>query len=97
MPQMTTPQQEIVPGSTPGFTSMMPNYFEMPYNLTSKNIPSNGNSFQMVAYVVKENDSIQKILDSFDIDIEDLFRYNDLGDIMLKPGSIINIPKKSND
>jgi LysM repeat protein len=44
-----------------------------------------------MAYVVKDMDTIQDILDQFDMELEELLYYNNLEDIMLKPGTTINV------
>ena len=43
-------------------------------------------------YKVTEDDSMEDILDEFEISLEDLLNFNDLGDIMLLPGTIIKVP-----
>ena len=43
-------------------------------------------------YTVKENDSMEDILDEFEINLEDLLNFNDLENIMLLPGSIVKVP-----
>ncbi len=53
-------------------------------------------ALQMITYIVKENDSMESILNNFDIEMEDFLRYNNLGDIMLQPGTVLSIPRSSN-
>ncbi len=43
-------------------------------------------------YTVKEEDSMEDILDEFEISLEDLLNFNDLEDIMLLPGTIVKVP-----
>lgn len=43
-------------------------------------------------YTVKEEDSLEDILDEFEINLEDLLNFNDLENIMLLPGSIVKVP-----
>lgn len=44
-------------------------------------------------YIVKEDDTVDKILSKYDITKEELENYNDITDI--KPGDKVVIPKKS--
>ncbi len=50
-------------------------------------------------YKVTEDDSMEDILDEFEISLEDLLKFNDLEDIMLLPGTIIKVPlrRQNND
>ena len=50
-------------------------------------------------YTVKEEDSMEDILEEFEISLEDLLNFNDLEDIMLLPGSIVKVPlrRRNND
>ena len=43
-------------------------------------------------YVVEDGDSLQVILDKFGIDLQDITRNNNLNQIMLQPGSTLQIP-----
>ncbi len=43
-------------------------------------------------YTVKEEDSMEDILDEFEISLEDLLNFNDLDEIMLLPGSVVKVP-----
>lgn len=51
----------------------------------------------IVSYVVKENDTLQGILEQFEISSEDLLKFNTSNGIQLKPGSILIIPEKSDE
>jgi len=49
-------------------------------------------------YTVKEEDSMEDILDEFEISLEDLLNFNDLEDILLLPGTIVKVPvRRRND
>ena len=50
----------------------------------------------IMAYVVKDTDTLQDILNQFNMDFEELLTYNSLEDIMLKPGSTINVVMNDN-
>ena len=50
----------------------------------------------IIAYVVRDTDTLQDILDQFNMDFEQLLTYNDMNDIMLKPGSTINVIMREN-
>lgn len=43
-------------------------------------------------YTVEENDTIQSILDKFEIDFDELQQFNNLNDMVLQPGMTIQIP-----
>lgn len=49
----------------------------------------------MLDYVVQENDSLQSILDYFDIELEDFIQHNSMENIKLEPGTTIIIPQES--
>lgn len=59
-------------------------------------IPMTGINLPMglVAYVVKDGDTIVDILNRFHIDFDDLFEHNMLGSVMLKPGTTLQIPTR---
>ncbi|WP_205839164.1 LysM peptidoglycan-binding domain-containing protein [Velocimicrobium porci] len=46
----------------------------------------------LFSYVVEEEDSLEDILDNFDVNLEDLLNFNDLDEIMLLPGSVVKVP-----
>lgn len=70
--------------STPGTPSMpsMPNRPGRPGNTTMSGF----------IFVIKDVESLQDILDKFDIDLEDLLEENDLSHIMIQPGTSMKIP-----
>jgi hypothetical protein len=71
-----------MPGTTPGGTTGT-----MPGTIRSdRGFPS------VVTYIVKEQESIQNILDKFGIELEDFLTHNALNTIYLKPGMTVNIP-----
>ena len=50
-------------------------------------------SFQNIfTYTIEEDDSLEDILDEFEISLEDLLNFNELDDIMLLPGSKVKVP-----
>ena len=48
-------------------------------------------------YLTVEGDSLEKILDEFDISLEDLLKFNDLEDIYLQPGTHLKILQMLDD
>lgn len=57
-------------------------------------IPAHGQmgNVKMVPYVVKDNESLQSVVDRFGIEVNDLMKHNNPSQIMLKPGATIMIP-----
>lgn len=51
----------------------------------------------VVKYVVRDKDTIQSILESFNMLFEDLHYYNDLSNIELKPGTMLRVPTTVED
>ena len=71
----------------------IPNSPEMPNRPGRPDRPITMPEFPKVfVYTIKENDSMENILDKFEINLEDLLNFNDLEDIMLLPGSIVKVP-----
>ena len=59
----------------------------------NNNPPSMGGGMVSVfLYVIKDVQSIQDVLDKFGITLEDLLKENNLGNIMLQPGTAMKIP-----
>ncbi len=56
------------------------------------NPPSMGGMVSVFLYVIKDVQSIQDVLDKFGITLEDLLKENNLGNIMLQPGTAMKIP-----
>ncbi len=50
------------------------------------------NSYVVINYVVKQNESMQDVLDRFGLKLSDVARFNRLDEIVLKPGTILKIP-----
>ena len=50
------------------------------------------NSYVVINYVVKQNESMQDVLDRFGLKLSDVARFNRLDEIVLKPGTILRIP-----
>ena len=53
--------------------------------------------FVLVDYVVSEGDTLKKVLEKFDADLEDVLKYNGMNAIILKQGGILKIPRKIDD
>lgn len=51
-----------------------------------------GGSMSVFLYVIKDVQSIQDILNKFGITLEDLLKENNLGNIMVQPGTAMRIP-----
>lgn len=49
----------------------------------------------IMSYVVKDGESLEDILAEFGIDLDDLLKFNTSNRIMLKPGTTIKIPEKT--
>lgn len=56
------------------------------------NLPDVNGSMSVFLYVIKDVQSIQDILDKFGITLEDLLKENNLGNIMVQPGTAMKIP-----
>lgn len=65
------------------------NDFDMDMDMGNADNTDNNKTF---AYVVKDGESIQYIVDRFGIDIEDIIDMNSLSDMILKPGITIILP-----
>ncbi len=50
------------------------------------------NDVSMIPYVIKENDSLQTIVDQFGIEVSDLMNHNTPSKMMLLPGSTLMVP-----
>ncbi|MFA9463744.1 MAG: LysM peptidoglycan-binding domain-containing protein [Velocimicrobium sp.] len=51
----------------------------------------------IVSYVIKEGDTLEGILEQFDIDVKDLLKFNTSNKIWLKPGATLIIPEVSDE
>jgi len=51
----------------------------------------------LMIYVIQAGDTLQSILDRFGLSWEDFLRYNKTGNMMLQPGSTLQIPQRSMD
>ena len=60
------------------------------HNMVNNKEGSNYN--RMFVYVVKEGDTLDNILEQYDVDMDDLMDANKQNKIMLKPGSIVIVP-----
>ena len=54
-------------------------------------------AFILVDYVIKEGDTLEQLLERFDVDLEDLLKYNGMHAITLKTGNILKIPREIDD
>ena len=55
---------------------------------------NNGEHSKTFAYVVREGESVQYIVDRFGIDLEDILKINSLSDMLLQPGITVILPMK---
>lgn len=55
------------------------------------------NDMVIIEYVVGEGDTLETLLDKFDIDLEDLLKYNGMNAITLRKGSVLKLPKEVED
>ena len=66
------------------------------YNLAAGdeiNLPvGNGPRDRVIEYTVKKNETIQNILTKFNLEFEDLLKYNDLETLKLEKGMMLHIP-----
>lgn len=60
----------------------------------SKSVPSGAMYF--MEYVVKENDTLGSISETFDISTNEIGRYNDVTTLVLEQGQILNLPTRYN-
>ena len=65
----------------------------VPKRQESSVLPNNTNSKWFV-YIVKEDDTLDKILDNFNMNLEQFYNANKQNKVMLKPGSIIVVPQQ---
>ncbi len=52
----------------------------------------NNNSYVIINYVVKQNETMQDVLRRFDLKLSDVVRFNRLDEIVLKPGTVLRVP-----
>ncbi|SFS05437.1 LysM peptidoglycan-binding domain-containing protein [Anaeromicropila populeti] len=88
--------EEITPMKPPVMEMPILNSPVMEQPMMENELNSSANDTVM-SYVVCVNDSIQKVMDYFDVDMEDLMYYNKAEDILLKPGCVIRIPSNERD
>lgn len=53
--------------------------------------------YRVLEYTVKNNETIQNILNRFNIEFEELLNYNDLETLKLDQGTLLHIPTKEYD
>lgn len=51
----------------------------------------------IISYVVKEEDTLESVLEEFEIEMQDLLKFNTLNKIYLKPGSTLIIPENAEE
>ena len=49
----------------------------------------------MISYVINDMDTLESILKRFNISLQDLFKYNNINTVLLKPGTSLTIPDMS--
>lgn len=49
-------------------------------------------SSKTMPYVLEENDTLQSIMDKFEVDLDELLQFNNLNNMILQPGMTIQIP-----
>ncbi len=57
----------------------------------------NNNMQNMMAYVVKDMETIGDLMDRFNMDLDEFLFYNNLDELVLKPGTTINVPMNNNN
>ena len=65
--------------------------------LPGPGMPCSNCHYQVIAYVIRDNETLQNLLDYFNITLDDLIRFNNLNGIVLRPGMTIQIPKFTDD
>lgn len=55
------------------------------------------NDMVIIEYVIGDGDTLETLLDKFDIDLEDLLKYNGMNAITLRKGSVLKVPKEVED
>lgn len=62
-------------------------------------MPSKEEDFSehLITYIMKDGDTLESILLQFDLELEDLLKFNSLRDICLKEGCILKIPEKEEE
>ena len=91
LPTPEVPEQPAMPGGPlPLPTPEVPG----PEGTVTRPCP---NCVQIVSYVVKDKDSLQNILDFFQITLDELLEYNNLNQLLLEPGMLLKIPKGAED
>lgn len=64
---------------------------------TNNNMDSVNRNGVMLEYVITGNDTLEQVLDKFDVDLEELLKYNGMNAIGLRRGTVLRIPKKIDD
>ena len=57
----------------------------------------NNNMQNMMAYVVKDMETIGDLMDRFNMDLDEFLFYNNIDELVLKPGTTINVPMNNNN
>jgi LysM repeat protein len=93
MPPMNNnrmPNNQAAPSQPEGMPFPMPETPPMNNNRMS-------NDDITVEYVVEGKDTLQSVLERFQITLDQLFKYNELGSIVLNPGTTLIIPERRNE
>ena len=59
-----------------------------------ESIIPDGSNAKWFVYIVRDEDTLEKILDEFNMNINDFMEANRQNNVMLKPGSIVVVPEK---
>ncbi len=101
MPGMSNRPQQSEIGIIEDESELQTN-IEMPQRPTMQEVSNNlGRSNRLLTmpqfpniftYTIENDDSLEDILDEFEISLEDLLNFNELDDIMLLPGTTVKVP-----
>lgn len=65
-------------------------------NMTKPSRPPK-NDMVIIEYVIGDGDTLETLLNKFDIDLEGLLKYNGMNAITLRKGSVLKVPKEVDD
>lgn len=63
----------------------------------NRNTNSRMDNVDMMAYVINDIESIEDLMERFNMTLEELLNYNNLNSIILKPGTTIYVPVNNNN
>lgn len=64
---------------------------------TNNNMDHTNRNGIMLEYVITGNETLEQVLNKFDVDLEELLKYNGMNAIGLRRGTVLRIPKKIDD